>query len=204
MANKDRRLLLCDTTLVPPQYSSLPSLASTRPCQLYAQLAKPYFYLVGSTITTTSRIPPACVNGPVTVTPQMTKMTTLRKHIDEQDILHRTIGDPIQKRGTAKLMSKFANCMLSTLRASPLTEPAYPFVYEELLQIEYNGRMSSRFTTISRYDRVTTVSQGDCQSYYFTTTRLNAAEFKNGNPWQDYMNGAEADNNNISLDHACQ
>ena len=90
----------------------------------------------------------------------------------------------------------------------PLTVPTYPNAFTDMLAHESTknrkSMMKTEYSKIPRYGRATTVQVGACQSYYFTTTRVNAADFANAPTWLNYGGNEIRGNNEVSLDRACE
>jgi hypothetical protein len=121
-------------------------------------------------------------------TPGVTAAPTDDGTLDERAIPERF---QLMKRGTPKTLKTISNCILSTPRNQPVTNPAYPGG-ERFLASDKAGRLGS-LATISRYYRSTNVGAPACTP---TLTQINAAQ------WNFQHTGTVPENDLISIDHA--
>ncbi|KAI9692688.1 MAG: hypothetical protein M1820_009438 [Bogoriella megaspora] len=147
--------------------------------------------------TSTSYLP-ASPLGPH-VPPVTTSEPSLTNELARRARVSTDTSHSLAKRGGAVVLTAFGDppCALTTPPTQPLTRPAYPYPYPDLLQDEQAGLMNPAYSVISRYDRATSING------LFTTTRLDANSFANAPHWDDYLRSREGNkNNDVSLDHA--
>ncbi|KAI1771557.1 hypothetical protein F4818DRAFT_207037 [Hypoxylon cercidicola] len=124
---------------------------------------------------------------------------------DEDESMKRGIAgrvrmDPraLDKRGSKSIVNNIGGCNLATGSAPKLTRPPWPAVSAAMLTPDQAGKMAQKYSTISRYDRATTI--GPCGVP--TTTRLDANAFAAATKYTDYSGRVWDNNNDASLDHA--